>query len=57
MSHKLKKIYQAQLIRVGIPLSRAEEAAQNVTLNQLRVIGEIWADWATILAHHEQENG
>ena len=53
MSRQLKKIYQAELIRVGVPLLKAEQAAQNITAEQLRLIGEIWEDWATILGNHD----
>jgi hypothetical protein len=56
MSHKLKTIYQAQLMKMGISLSQAEQAAQNLTTEQFKLIAEIWEDWATILAHHEPEN-
>lgn len=55
MSHQLNKIYQEQLVMVGVPLSKAEQAAQNMTSEQLRLIGEIWADWATILGHHDKK--
>lgn len=49
MLRQLKKIYQAELIRVGVPLPKAEQAAQNITSEQLRLIGEIWADWAKVI--------
>ena len=50
MSHQLNRIYQEQLLMVGVPLSKAEQAAQNMTPEQLIIIGEIWADWGTVLA-------
>ncbi len=53
MSPKLKEIYQAQLVRVGVSLSKAEQAAQNVTANELKLIGEIWQDWANVLSEHQ----
>ena len=49
MSQNLKEKYKSQLIKVGVPLFKAEQAAQTLTLEQLKIIGEIWPDWAKIL--------
>ena len=49
MSDELKKLYQQQLVRVGISSSRAQQAAQNLTLEQLIIVGQIWSDWSDTL--------
>lgn len=42
----LKQSYQEQLVKAGVEPQRAMEAAELVTPEELRIIGEIWADWA-----------
>ena len=49
MLSELKQIYQAELIKVGVSRHKAEKAAQNITLEQLNLIAEVWLDWAKIL--------
>lgn len=52
---KLKQLYQQQLVKAGVPPQKATQAAESLTLEELRLIGEIWLDWGIILlsAHCE----
>lgn len=50
MSHKLNQFYQEQLVKAGVSPFKAEQAAKILTLEELKLIGEIWDDWGAILA-------
>lgn len=50
MSHKLNQFYQEQLVKAGVSPFKAEQAAKVLTLEELKLIGEIWDDWGAILA-------
>jgi len=52
-AEKLKRSYQKQLIKAGVEPQRATQAATTMTLEELRLIGEIWQEWAqTSHFHH-----
>lgn len=52
-TEKLKQLYKNQLIRAGVDSHKAEQAAQNLTGEELQLICEIWSDWAVALAEKE----
>lgn len=55
MNHTtLKQSYQEQLVRAGVPLNKAEQAAKILTLEELRMISEIWPEWANIFSQAVQ---
>lgn len=52
---QLKQIYLEQLMKVGVAQSKAEQAANNLTIQQLKMIGEIWEEWFLILNRSPDE--
>ncbi len=50
MSLQLRKLYQTQLIQQGVPLSKAEQAAHHISLDQLKLIMQIWPHFSAIVA-------
>lgn len=44
-TERLKQSYRNQLIKAGIAPHRAEQAADTLTPEELRLIGEIWPEW------------
>lgn len=46
----IRKSYQEQLVRAGVPVNKAEQAAKNLTLEEFQLIGEIWSEWATVVS-------
>ncbi|ACK72962.1 hypothetical protein PCC7424_4600 [Gloeothece citriformis PCC 7424] len=51
--HKLIKSYREQLIKSGVDPSKAEKASQNLDQEKLRIISEIWSEWATTVSQLE----
>lgn len=55
-SIRLKKSYQKQLVRAGVPPQRARQAAASLTVEQLKLISDIWPEWAIIYSNTKDEN-
>jgi len=45
-TQKLENSYKDQLVKAGVAPHRAEQAAKNLTKEQLQLISEIWPEWA-----------
>jgi hypothetical protein len=46
----LRYSYREELIKAGVCPTKAEQAAQAVTSQELILIGEIWGQWAAVLS-------
>lgn len=46
--NKFIKSYQEQLIKAGVEPIKAEIASKNLDRDKLRIISEIWSDWALV---------
>lgn len=49
---QLQYFYQNELIKAGVCPQKAEQAAKSLTSQDLMLIGEIWKQWALILAQN-----
>lgn len=45
--------YREQLIKAGVEPLKAEEASKNINQDQLRIISEIWSEWAHVFSQLE----
>lgn len=54
MKIKLEQLYKDQLVRVGVDLRRAEQAAKALTREELLLVGDIWPEWAIAFSQMEQ---
>ncbi len=43
----LKQAYRDQLVQVGVNVQKATAASQELSRNDLQMIGEIWPEWAS----------
>lgn len=50
---RLEESYKNQLIGAGVSFLKAEQAARLMTWEELRLIGEIWPDWAVTFCQAE----
>jgi len=50
---RLEESYKNQLIGAGVNLYEAEQAARLLTWEELRLIGEIWPEWAVTFCQAE----
>lgn len=46
-TEKLKQAYRDQLIQMGVNFNKATQASEELTRNELQLIGEIWPEWAS----------
>jgi hypothetical protein len=46
-----KALYKNLLIQVGVSTTKAEEASQSITFDDMRLISEIWPDWQAIFPY------
>lgn len=53
---RLEESYKNQLIGAGVSFLKAEQAARLMTWEELRLIGEIWPDWAVTFCQAESIN-
>jgi hypothetical protein len=53
---RLKQAYQEELVKVGIDPLKAEQTAKILSVEELKLIGDIWLTWANILTQIEREN-
>ena len=51
---KLRQEYQKQLIRVGVSPNIAQQVAITLSLEELRLIGDIWPDLIAFASQNEQ---
>lgn len=54
-TEKLEQSYQEQLVKAGVDLHRASQAAKSLSRDELQLIGEIWPDWAVSFSQAESE--
>lgn len=54
-TEKLEQSYKDQLVKAGVDFQRAEQAAKNLTWEQLQLISEIWLEWAPAFSQVEGE--
>ncbi len=47
----LKQAYQEQLLRYGVDVEKAKQAAERLSLEELMMISEIWRDWSIHHSH------
>lgn len=50
---QLKHSYQQKLVQAGIESHRIEAAVKNITIEELRLISEIWSQWALFSTENE----
>jgi hypothetical protein len=53
---KLEHSYRDQLVKAGVAFHKAEQAAKSLTSEQLKLIGEIWPEWAVTFSQAEVKN-
>jgi hypothetical protein len=53
---RLKQAYQEELVKVGIDPLKAEQTAKILSVEELKLIGDIWLTWANILTQIERES-
>ncbi len=53
---RLEESYKNQLIGAGVGFRKAEQAARLMTWEELRLIGEIWPEWAVTFCQAESIN-
>lgn len=49
-----KNLYKSLLIRAGVQKTKAEEASQAVTFDDMRLISEICPEWQAIFPYASQ---
>lgn len=54
-TEKLKQFYKEQLVRAGVDFHKAEQAVSNMTGEELKLIHDIWSDWAVVFPRTEDE--
>ena len=45
----LRNLYKAQLIKCGVTESRAEQASENLSIQQLQIVMQIWKDFEVVV--------
>lgn len=54
-TEKLEQSYKDQLVKAGVDFHRAEQAAKILSREELKLIGEIWPEWAAVFFLAEGE--
>lgn len=54
-TEKLKQSYKKQLLKAGVDPHKAEQAAMNLTREELKLIHQIWPEWAAALPRAENQ--
>lgn len=49
----LQELFQNQLVKVGVETNKAERAAKTLSVDELRLIGDIWPEWADIFSKNQ----
>lgn len=52
---ELERSYRDELIKVGIESHRAEQAAKNLSWEQLLLISDIWLEWTPTFSQVEDK--
>jgi hypothetical protein len=51
----LEQLYIEHLIKAGVNVAKAEQAAKMVTQEQMQLISEIWPEWTAVFSQIEKE--
>lgn len=55
-TEKLEQSYKDQLVKAGVDLHRAEQAAKVLSKDELQLISDIWPEWAVVFSQAERES-
>lgn len=52
---RLKQSYVEQLVKAGVEPQKAEQAAKTLNIEELKLIGLIWPEWAAVFYQEVQK--
>ncbi|WP_404788151.1 hypothetical protein [Altericista sp. CCNU0014] len=47
---RFKDLYRVLLIQMGVSSDKAESACQHLTVEDMKIISEIWPEWQSIFS-------